>query len=77
MHVYGSNIHYLETVFQKLEVQKMSESKKQWYIASVSWDRLKDLQSQIDRPMKKKGTVQELEKLFESGYEPRHSRKTK
>lgn len=55
-----------------------------WKYLPQYWEQLKELQSKIDRPMKnfcnKKygeyGNVFELEKVFESGYIPKHRRKS-
>jgi len=43
-----------------------------FYLHDTYWQKLKEFQSKTDRPMKKKGSVFELEKLFENGYKPRH-----
>ena len=51
-----------------------------WYYLPQYWERLKEMQSKIDKPMKKLcnkkfgeyGNVFDLEKVFESGYVPKH-----
>ena len=51
-----------------------------WYYLPNYWERLKEMQSKIEMPMKKLctkkfgeyGNIFELEKVFESGYVPKH-----
>lgn len=55
-----------------------------WYYLPQYWERLKEMQSKIDMPMKKfknkkfgeYGNVFELEKIFESGYVPKHRKRS-
>jgi len=65
-------------------------NKNQWelyniwkYFPNTYWQRLKDMQARLDMPMKKfknkkfgeYGNIFELEKVFESGYVPKHRKK--
>jgi hypothetical protein len=65
-------------------------NKNQWelyniwkYFPNTYWQRLKDMQARLDMPMKKfknkkfgeYGNIFDLEKVFESGYVPKHRKK--